>query len=195
MNPELTQSSLLSRVRDPGDDAAWAEFNEKYRELIRRYCLARGLTAADAEDVHQMSMLRLFRVLPRFAYDRGKGRFRDYLYRTVRSAIADLRSRPNPGAPAVDITGLADTAAREGADELWEQEWADHHFRTALQTVRGSFEARSVGMFERLLAGETIESVAGAFETTPQAVHKVKQRIRDRLKELIEAQVRQEDEG
>jgi len=40
---ETTQPSLLLRVRDPGDQSAWREFESKYRELILRYCLRLGL--------------------------------------------------------------------------------------------------------------------------------------------------------
>ncbi|MCH9003397.1 MAG: hypothetical protein IIC02_12565 [Planctomycetes bacterium] len=49
-------------------------------------------------------------------------------------------------------------------------------------------------IFDRLLAGDTVNTVAGDYQTTTQAVHKVKQRIRDRLKELIAAQVKDEDD-
>jgi hypothetical protein len=82
----------------------------------------------------------------------------------------------------------------EDPDEMWEQEWVRHHYRVAMETVRKTFEPRSVQMFDRLLAGGPVDSVAVEFDTTPQAVHKVKQRIRNRLMDLIAAQVREEDE-
>src|SRR5690348_14597759 len=87
MNPELTQPSLLSRVRNPSDDQAWREFELKYRELILRFCRRQGMQQADAEDVIQIVLANLLRSLPNFLYDRNRGRFRDYLYRSVRNAI------------------------------------------------------------------------------------------------------------
>ena len=63
-----------------------------------------------------------------------------------------------------------------------------------MQQVRATFEERSVEIFDRLLAGDTVSAVAEDYQTTTQAVHKVKQRIRDRLKELIAAQVKDEDD-
>ena len=39
-----------------------------------------------------------------------------------------------------------------------------------------------------------MERVAADFKMTTQAVHKVKQRIRNRLKELIAGQIREEDQ-
>ncbi len=82
----------------------------------------------------------------------------------------------------------------EEADRQWEREWTDHHLRQAMQHLRGTYEPRSIKVFERLLAGETVDQVATDLGMTTQAVHKVKQRIRDRLKELVATQVRHEDE-
>jgi DNA-directed RNA polymerase specialized sigma24 family protein len=81
-----------------------------------------------------------------------------------------------------------------GSDGLWEKEWADHHYRLAMGTVRATFEDRSVQVFDRLLAGDSVRDAAQAFGTSEQAVRKIKQRIRNRLRELIDQQVRDEDQ-
>ncbi len=47
---QTTRPSLLERVRDPANDAAWAEFDRSYGELILRYCHRCGLQHSDAED-------------------------------------------------------------------------------------------------------------------------------------------------
>lgn len=197
MSSETTQPSLLSRVRDSADDAAWREFDAKYRELILRYCRARGLQTSDAEDVRQIAMANLARSLRSFEYDPGRGRFRGYLGQVVRSAISRYFRRPDVRARALDTCALvsieADDAGR--ADEVWEREWVRHHYRLAMQAIRAAFDPKSVQVFDRLLAGVSVGQLASDFQTTTQAVHKIKQRIRDRLKELIAAQIRQEDDN
>lgn len=196
MGAETTQPSLLSRVRNASDDAAWREFDAKYRELILRYSRARGLQPADAEDVRQITMSNLAKSLRTFEYAPDKGRFRNYLGQVVRSAISRHFRRPEIRARALDSGVLATVEAADSgdADELWEQEWVRHHYRLAMETVRKTYEPRSVEMFDRLLAGGSVDKVAAEFDSTPQAVHKVKQRIRKRLTELIALQVREEDE-
>ena len=197
MEHETTQPSLLSRVRDPADQAAWREFDVKYRELILRYCRARGLQIADAEDVRQIGMTNLAKSLRSFEYDPSRGRFRGYLGQVVRSAISRHFSRPETRQRALDsgVLATAEAPDRGNTDELWEQEWVRHHYRLAMQQVRVTFDTKSVEMFDRLLAGDSVGQVAQDFETTTQAVHKVKQRIRDRLKELIATQIIEEDDG
>ena len=193
---ETTQPSLLSRVRDAADDSAWREFDAKYRDLILRYCRARGLQASDAEDVRQICMTNLAKSLRVFEYSPQRGRFRSYLGQVVRSGISRHFSRPETRIRALDSAVLAITeAAPDGqADEVWEQEWVRHHYRLAMKTVRETFEPQSIEIFDRLLAGDAVDTVADAFGTTGQAVHKIKQRIRNRLTELISVQVREEDE-
>ncbi len=196
MGSETTQPSLLSRVRNPADDAAWREFDAKYRELILRYCRARGLQTADAEDVRQIAMANLAKSLRSFEYKPARGRFRGYLGKVVRTAVSRHFARPDGQARALDthvlVTFEADDAGQ--ADEVWEREWVRHHYRLAMQNVRTAFDPNSVQIFDRLLAGDAVNHVASDFQTTPQAVHKVKQRIRDRLKELIAKQIREEDD-
>lgn len=196
MTPETTRPSLLSRVRDPADHEAWSEFDARYRDLIVRYALRCSLSATDAEDVRQMVMLRLVRVLPAFQYDPARGRFHDYLYRVTRSAIADFRACPESRRRAVLEEEAARQLAAPGdgpADPVWEQEWRDHHLRLALAAVRQTSDARSVAVFERLLGGASVDSAATEFRMSVDAVHKVKQRIRDRVQARIAEQMREED--
>ncbi len=196
MDAEVTRASLLSRVRDVSDDAAWREFEGKYRELILRYAISRGLQHADADDVRQIVMVNLSKALRGFHYSAERGRFRDYLGQVVRNAISRHLSRPKMAPSALDSNVLA--AVSEGGesatDEAWEHEWVNHHYRQAMKAVRESFDVRSVNIFEQLLAGESVVAVAAANGTTTEAVHKSKQRIRDRMKDLIIAQIREEDE-
>jgi len=197
MNPETTRASLLSRVRDTTDTTAWREFESRYRELILSYALSLGLQHADAEDAAQAVLLKLSKTLRNFEYSPGRGRFRDYLGRVVRSAIAELFARPSRLQTGVDTKVMASLASDEPpeADARWEREWADHHYRLAMNTIRETFEARSVEIFDRIVAGEGIEPLSAAYGLSTQAVHKVKQRIRHRMQELIVAQVREEDES
>jgi RNA polymerase sigma-70 factor (ECF subfamily) len=195
MNPDVTHPSLLSRVRDPSDHAAWREFEATYRELLVRFCRRQGWQLADAEDLVQTVMASLVRSLPGFVYDRARGRFRDYLYRAVRNAMSQRVARPKERGGALDMDEEWPAPAGEdpALQTAWEQEWVHHHYRLAMVSVRASFEARSVEVFERCVAGETVQSVAAAFEMSTQAVHKVRQRIKARLEELIAAQIRDED--
>src|SRR5262249_19538676 len=97
-----TRRTLLGRIR-AGEDvsAAWREFEATYRDMLLRFCLSRGLQLVDAEDAVQQVFTKLVTGLKRFEYDPAKGRFRDYLFRCARSALADAKSCPDQARPAV----------------------------------------------------------------------------------------------
>jgi len=192
---DSTHPSLLARVADLADQAAWREFDARYRELILRYCRRKGLQASDAEDVRQVVMLNLAKQLRTFEYQPKKGRFRDYLGRTVANAIHRYFRSPRPERRGLDTGVVAGLEAPEdeALDREWETEWMHHHYRLAMESVRESSEPKSVEIFEQLLGGKTTDEVAAAFEMTRDAVHKVKQRIRDRLKERVAEQIREDE--
>jgi len=190
-----TRVSLLMRVRDFEDHAAWHEFDARYRELILRYCQRQGLQAADAEDVRQMVMLNLARQLRRFEYRPQLGRFRNYLGTTVRNAIHRLFRSPRREFAGLleEELPIPDESSAAKEDEIWEAEWMHHHYRLAYASLAQTLPPRSLAIFTRLMEGADVDTVAAEFHSTRDAVHKVKQRVRNKLRDLVAAQVEEED--
>lgn len=194
--PQTTTSvTLLGRLRNAADEGAWREFDARYRDLISWFLRRRGLQVADAEDVTQQVIAKLVGGLRSFEYDREKSGFRTYLYRCVRNALADFRSRQSGVPGAVGLCG-ADAAEIAGPN-IWftefEREWADHHYRLAVRRYRQEADARTIAVLEATIAGRNVRHIAAEYSMTEAAVYKVQQRTRDRLKELVAAQVRDED--
>jgi RNA polymerase sigma-70 factor (ECF subfamily) len=195
MRSETTRLSLLSRVRNPDDAASWREFDARYRVLVLRYCRRRGLQESDAEDVRQVLMMGLANRMRSFEYRPEVGRFRDYLRICTRHLIAKHLSRQNGGANGLSLDEMETVRieATDEADELWEAEWRGHHLRQAMAKARAAFQRRSLDVFERLLAGDRAEDVAASFGMHPNAVYKVKQRVKDFLHDRIEEQLADEE--
>lgn len=195
MKPASTSPTLLERVRDPRDARAWSEFDARYGDLILRYCLRRGLQHSDADDVRQAVLVRLARALPGFRYNPAAGRFRSFLGRIAHNEVARFLGRQAPAAARVlgIDGGCAAPEASAALDPAWEREWMLHHVRRALAEVRQRFDAASVLVFERLLAGEAPAEVAGALGLSETAVYKIKQRVRERLSEYVAAQIALEE--
>src|SRR5262245_138702 len=120
MDPPSTHLSLLAAMLGgPGRDGAWETFEARYAPLIRTWCARRGLRGADADDLTQDSLLKLFQRLP--TYDRTRGRFRDWLAALVRNAALDfLRARQRrPGDQGFGSDGMLDGLCDPaGSDEL-----------------------------------------------------------------------------
>jgi len=198
MNWKTTRASLLSRVRDIQDDGAWQEFDAVYGELLLRYGRRRGLSLADAEDVRQIVLLSLSRTLPNFEFRPERGRFRGYLGRTLRNAIFRYRTSPKSSLPSLvssleDVGEIETDGADSEHDPVWEEEWRNHHLRQAFETVAEHHDEQSVNVFRRLLSGVTVGDLADESGLSTDAIYKIKQRIRDRLRTVLAEQIAAED--
>ncbi len=178
-------------MREPFDHPAWREFDRRYGELIIRYCCNCGLQMSDAEDMRQAVLMSLARSLPSFEYQPRRGRFRDYLRRTTRNAVA--RHLQAHGKIVATVGRGPEWCDTNDDDPRWETAWVQHHYRLALQTLQRTTEAKSLHIFDRLLSGATVAEIAEVFSMTPDAVRRVRERIRDRLRGLIAAQIAAEE--
>jgi RNA polymerase sigma-70 factor (ECF subfamily) len=84
-----TSSTLLIRVRDTGDAASWREFVAIYEPLLVAYARRKGVDGPAAPDVAQEVFVRLLKALPTFRLDRGRARFRTWLWQVTHSVIVD----------------------------------------------------------------------------------------------------------
>jgi RNA polymerase sigma factor (sigma-70 family) len=186
-----TRISLLMRLRDACDGAAWVEFDRRYGPLILSYCRARGWQQSDAEDIRQLVMTKLSRRLRSFEYDSDAGGFRRYLRTVVRGEMA--RHASNHTDVAMLDSRYVDLRDADLNEALWEDEWMRHHFRLAWESVRNHSEEGSLEVFQRLLKGATPRQVAHSVGMSEAAVRKVKQRISDRLRAAITEQLLDEE--
>jgi RNA polymerase sigma-70 factor (ECF subfamily) len=190
-----THISLLARLSGGSDQTAWAEFSDRYQELIRSFARRQGVSQVDQDDIVQDVMLALTKAMPGFAYDPAKGKFRSYLKTVTLHAI--FRKSHQKHAPLVlgemtTATGLT-PAAEDKAEEAWEAEWRSYHLRLAMRTIRAEFNAQDVAAFNAYVGtGATAEQAAADVGLNTDQVYQAKSRILKRLSEIIATQVGEE---
>jgi RNA polymerase sigma factor (sigma-70 family) len=190
-----THTTLLARLSAGHDTAAWTEFVDRYGDLVRRFCLRRGLQSSDADDVLQDVLVDLNRAMPNFRYDPTKGKFRSYFKTIVVHAIARKFCQPRPQALLGDIASAIVPASDDAdAEAHWEQEWRQYHLSQAMRIVRGEFAEKEIVAFERYaLAGDDAKRVATELGMSLDHVYQAKSRITRRLATIVDQQV--SDEG
>ena len=157
-----TRSSLLSRLRNVGDEASWRLFFETYWRLIYNVARKSGLEDADAQDVVQETVIAVARRMPEFRYDPSRGSFKHWLLLITRRRLQDhLRRRyrslevacgsgaeTTGKAPSVEnlpAPGLPPDAQLEAA---WEEEWQENFFQAALTQVRQQTKPKHYQVFD-----------------------------------------------
>lgn len=187
--PPETRPSLLVRVRDASDQAAWFEFAEIYRPVIYRLALAKGMQHADAEDLAQQVLLAVAGAIGRWEDDPERARFRTWLRRVAHNAIINAltRGKPDRAAGGSDLLLVTQEAAPDGPDsDLLRIEYRREVFRWAARQIREEFQAATWDAFWlTAVEGKDATEVGRALGKNTGAVYAAKSRIMRRLREKI----------
>jgi RNA polymerase sigma-70 factor (ECF subfamily) len=151
-----TRRSLLSRLRDLGDDASWRVFFDTYWRLIYNVARKSGLADADAQDVVQDAVISVARKLPEFRYDPSKGSFKQWLLLITRRRIHDhLRRSYRSGLLAsvaetqnVELSESPEPGPDAQIEAAWESEWRQTLLRAALARVRQRCSPKHYQVFD-----------------------------------------------
>ena len=193
--PQTTRASLLARMGDVGataDVSAWPEFVRIYGPHVIHWCRAHGLQDADAHDVSQNVLVKVWRQAASFRYDPAKT-FRGYLRRVVLSAVCDWADQSRRQ-PLLDFGGpisrlLDDLPAREDLAARIERAYDTELLDAAMQEVRQRVEKHTWTAF-RMLAlehrsgAEVADQLGMQINTAYVARKKVQRMIRDAVARL-----------
>jgi RNA polymerase sigma-70 factor (ECF subfamily) len=182
----LTQPSLLVRIRDSRDAAAWRQFVEVYAPLIYGFLRKQGLQDADAADVAQDVLRTVSQTIGQWNYDPQRGTFRGWLLAVVHSRLADFHRRQQRHNAAVHAAaGLAQPTSESSAE--WDRDYERQLFHAAAGQVRGDFSESSWQAFWlAAVEGKPAQDVAAKLNVTPAAVYLAKARVMARIREQLE---------
>ena len=185
---EKTSSSLLRRLRNPADRESWGEFVNIYEPLLIRYVRKKGVNEHDAQDVVQGIFISLLRQLPKFELNRGKGRFRTWLWQVTHNAVIDwARARKRRQNLQDEVRHNWDEAA-EVPDSDWDQELQKRVLEYATGKIRLQTNPQTWACFEKyLLAGRTGAEVAAELNLPVNTVYVYAARVMARVREQCEA--------
>ncbi len=188
-----TRATLLERLRDGDAVMAWEEFFQRYWRLIYTAAARRGCGDHTAEEIVQEVMLTVFQQRDIFRYDPARGRFRDWLRKVVRNAVAQHRRQPSQrvraqGGGPDDNGGHGfpePQAADTAPDAVWEAAFEEAMLAVLLDCVRREVTPETYQAFELLvlteLPGARVARITGL---SRNAVYLAKKRVLRRLREL-----------
>jgi len=185
-----TRASLLIRVRDPEDQAAWHEFVEIYRPVILRLARKKGMQDADGEDVAQQVLVAVAKAVEQRGHDPQRAKFRTWLGRVAHNAILNALTRGKPDRGSGDSALLAVLNQHEshaGPDsDLLRLEYRREVFRWAARQVRQEFhEATWDAFWLTAVEGRAVEVVANELEKHRGAVYAARSRVIRRIQEKV----------
>ena len=184
-----TSHSLIARVKDLGDGAAWAEFLGIYQPVVLRMARRRGLQDADAQDVMQQVFLSISRSIEGWIPGELQPPFRAWLTTIARNAITKVLAR-RPRDAASGSTSMAELLeSQPDPQETTAEILAEARkelVRWATEQIRSEFSESTWNVFWRTaIEGVPIAEVAKSTGRSAGAVYVARYRVIARLKEKV----------
>ena len=185
-----TSATLLARLRQvPADQAAWAQFTERYGRKIFAWCRRWNLQGADAEDLTQDVLLKLAEKMQTFVYDPTKS-FRGWLKTVARHAWSDSWSSRKAAVAAGGSQALEMLQTVEARDDLvrrLEEEFDRELLDEAMARVRTRVLPRTWEAFERTaLKGQSGAEVGQALGMKVATVFVARSKVQRMLQEEMQ---------
>ncbi len=187
-----TRLSLLVRLGDSEDEAAWSQFVDLYAPLVYGYARKQGLQDADAADLAQDVLLAVAGAVGRLEYDPARGSFRGWFFTIVRRKLSNRRRAQRNRRDCEKETDtnriLEHYPAPEKEEAQWEAQWQRGLFAWACEQVRHDVTVTTWQAFWRTAVdGQPGKQVAKDLGMSVAAVYHARSRILVRLKELVQS--------
>jgi RNA polymerase sigma-70 factor (ECF subfamily) len=193
-----TSVTLLARLRQvPADQAAWAEFTDRYGRKVYAWCRQWNLQEADAEDVTQTVLLKLAEKMQAFVYDPDRS-FRAWLKTVARNAWNDFwsgrKAAAAGGSQAVEL--LRTVEAREDLVRRLDDEFDRELLDEATARVRLRVTPRTWQAFElTAVQGRSGAEAAAALGMKVATVFVARSKVQKMLQEEVQRLEEPEREG
>jgi RNA polymerase sigma factor (sigma-70 family) len=186
-----TRYSLLLRIQDPQNHAAWVEFLTLYEPLVYRLARRKGLQDADAHDLCQEVFRTVAKAAHRWQPDPARGSFRGWLLKISRNLLLNfLRHERRHGCASggSEVQELLDQETAQ-ADEYTTQietEYRRRLFQVAAESIESEFTRSTWFAFWRTAVQErAVGEVATELGLSAGAVYIARSRVLARLRQRV----------
>jgi len=183
-----TTTQILEDLHDPSSDLVWDPFCGHFQPIVVGFGRKLGLSAADAQDAAQETMMSFLRTLRQGQYDRTRGKLSSWLLGIAKKVILNLRRRSARYGIHTRATDRAywDSLPEESTlESVWEAQWQRVVLTRCLEQVKDEFEPEVYRAFDLYaLQDQPADQVADELGTTRNAIYIAKSRILARLRKL-----------
>jgi RNA polymerase sigma factor (sigma-70 family) len=188
--PQHTRHTLLQKLQSSaGDENNWDEFVSYYEGYI--YVIIRNfkIDIEDSEDLLQEVLIKVWKSLPSYNYDKDKCRFRTWLCVVIRNTVYNFLGRKNSrqNISCNNMRENLNLISEAEIDAISEREWKNYIANMAWENLKGEFNELSRQIFEASL-DETLSNaeLAERFDVAESSVRVYKMRVRNTIyKEIV----------
>lgn len=211
----ITTTLLLNSLKDERNDAAWGEFDTRYRRLIEDFARSAGLRDEEAMEVAQQTLVDFVKAYRLGRYSREKGRLHSWIIGIAQNKVTDVfryRGRAAIGGSVVAEQLAGDAASSVGSgvggggsgggcgspfditdservSQVWEQHVQQAIFRKAMEKLRTQtqLDEATIKAFELVsVRGVSVEAAARECGMKAGEIYVAKHRVLTKLRKIVE---------
>lgn len=184
----VTTTQVLEGLKG-SNEPAWQQFCDYFHPIVANFARKLGLSATDAEDAAQETMVEFLKAFRNGKYDREQGRLCNWLLGVAKRVILNLRgNRPLERLIADKTTGTSfwDMIKDDHSiKHTWDTEWRRMVLTRCLEQARRELDARVFEAFEFYALSEMpVDEVAQQLGMSRNAVYIAKSRVLSKLRQL-----------
>ena len=189
-SPPETRASLIARLPNAADAAAWDEAVAIYGPVVYRLARRQGLQPADADDLVQEVLAAVSRSVEGWLDRADRGSFRAWLFRIARNTAINILTRPKHrplvtgGSDAA--YALAEYAVPDDLPREFQIEYRRETFRRAAEQVRDAVADKTWQAFwETAVEGRPVAEVSEELGMATGSLYVARGRVMARLREAV----------
>jgi RNA polymerase sigma-70 factor (ECF subfamily) len=191
-----TRRSLVSRLRNPGDNESWRQFFELYWKLIYSFSIKCGCTDAEAEEVVQETIISVSKKMPDYKYDPVICSFKGWLLHVTNWRVIDqlrkrdhmlVREAAGSNEPLEDssLANIPDPLSSE-LETLWKEEWEKNLIDAAMERVKRKANAQQYQVFHlQMVKKYSAEKISELLSISRAQVYLARHRIAGMVKKEV----------
>ena len=185
-----TRETLLIKLKNQYDEASWEEFYGIYKGFIFAILMKMDIPAEAQDDLVQDILLKAWKNLPNFDYQRSNGKFRNWLGLVVSNTARTYYRNKNTAAKAIGKIETS-TEIEPEVETISEAEWKKFIANKAWENVSESLTENVRECFEMISEGMDLKEVGEKCAMPYNTVCVYKKRIINKISREI---VRLEEE-
>ena len=189
MNKSLnTRVTLLDKIKSKNDNDSWDDYDRYYRSYIYALLRKMKINHHDCEDLAQLVLLKSWRNLPKFNYDKNRGKFRTWLAVMTRNITRDFINSKSVRNQNQEIEFIEDCFQDTDSEfeKKVEAEWQIYISDMAWGNIKDNFKSHIILAFELAMDGHPVKEIAQQLGLAESSVSVYKNRVSKALmKEII----------
>lgn len=180
-----TRQTLIAKIRNQHDEAAWDDFVNFYRPYIATVITKMGVIDRAVDDVVQKVIMTLWKKLPDFEYMPDKCKFRTWMNNVTQKEVYNhFRTEGRYNKRVEKAATMTEWAPSDDLPDIYsiaEEEWKVHVTKIAWNNIQEGFTGKGLECFTLFSKGMSVDDICSQLDLKANTAYVLRGRVTEKL--------------